>query len=949
MGNSMHYLVKSWALMLLLLVVATASARAQQIEDIVLTAGADPVWSGGASQFAGFSFHQGNYSTDTRRDLLIGAPGRAGVAGRVYVIFGGPPWSGRLDLDSTASALIVSTTPGEEFGFATTSGHIVRSGSGDPWDIAVGAPGADDGRGRVYLFSANLREGDQLTTADAKFVVVGDAGDNIGAALAALDINNDGYRDLVIGSRTNRVYVIYGRPDLSGTLTLPAAASSVLAAPGIGEVLERGDVNGDGVHDLLLGAPRESSLYLLTGRTGGYPSSVALETGTPRFTGVALRDQAGTSARTADIDGDGIQDIIIGAPYSTGPSGRADAGAVYVLWGGPGIGAGRSLADADVTLFGASAGALAGIYIATGHINRDHREDVVLSAPLGAGGAGELLVKYGSARSMFGPADASGRRRLDLAEAGNIDRRIIGDSSLGPIRAAEVFEITGEGARDVLVGIPAANNSGGEVHSALSPRLQPSTRNVTLTVPEGGRQAGELTVRNPSVMTLSWAASSAVPWLTVSPAEGISSRAGAPALQLTGSAQRLAPGTHSGTARLTSTSHHLVMFTDINVSLTVVETRFAAITSPSNGTTQSGSFTVTGWAIDKGATSGTGVDRVEIWAYPSSGTAFLVATAVYGAPRPDVATAHGSRFENSGFTATISGLGTGTYRLVARARSAASGEMWEKAEVAATTEAPPSSDDLDGDGQTDFLWQHATEGWLAVWRLANGQLLGGYPLSVSRESDLKWKIVGSGDFDRDGKTDFLWRHQGDGRLRVWYMNGANVTGSAFLSNSVPDLNWRVAGIADLDGDGWPDILWHDQQAGWLAVWRLQGVNLLGGMPLNENRVADTNWQIASVRDFSGDGRADILWHHRSEGWLAFWRMEGSQVAGGIPLSHNRVADTNWKAIASGDMNNDGYPDLIWRHTNGTIAIWALRRGELLGGVTLSHNGVEPVWALVLPR
>ena len=73
---------------------------------------------------------------------------------------------------------------------------------------------------------------------------------------------------------------------------------------------------------------------------------------------------------------------------------------------------------------------------------------------------------------------------------------------------------------------------------------------------------------------------------------------------------------------------------------------------------------------DLGAASGTGVDVVQVWAYPHSGAApIFVGTAAYGGERPDVAAAYGSRFRYSGFTLTSAPLPRGSYTLVAYARS----------------------------------------------------------------------------------------------------------------------------------------------------------------------------------------------------------------------------------------------------------------------------------------
>jgi hypothetical protein len=60
------------------------------------------------------------------------------------------------------------------------------------------------------------------------------------------------------------------------------------------------------------------------------------------------------------------------------------------------------------------------------------------------------------------------------------------------------------------------------------------------------------------------------------------------------------------------------------------------------------------------------------------------------------------------------------------------------------------------------------------------------------ESDQIWKIVGTGDFNSDVKTDILWRNSVSGQNRVWYLDGATLLGSALL-DSEPDLSWKIVG------------------------------------------------------------------------------------------------------------------------------------------------------------
>ena len=104
----------------------------------------------------------------------------------------------------------------------------------------------------------------------------------------------------------------------------------------------------------------------------------------------------------------------------------------------------------------------------------------------------------------------------------------------------------------------------------------------------------------------------------------------------------------------------------------------------------SNGFQVAGWAIDKGATSGTGIDALHVYAWPTNGGApTFLGAATYGIARPDVGAYFGAAFTNSGFSLVASGLPPGTYDIVANAHSAISGN-WDARLKRVTVTAPVS-------------------------------------------------------------------------------------------------------------------------------------------------------------------------------------------------------------------------------------------------------------------
>jgi hypothetical protein len=101
--------------------------------------------------------------------------------------------------------------------------------------------------------------------------------------------------------------------------------------------------------------------------------------------------------------------------------------------------------------------------------------------------------------------------------------------------------------------------------------------------------------------------------------------------------------------------------------------------------------------------------------------------------------------------------------------------------------------DLDGDGRADIVWQNKVDGWLAVWTLNGARVLSTQLLSINKQNDQSWTIVGVQDVNGDRKADLVWQRT-NGTLATWWMNGAQVTATLLMNpGRVLNANWRIAG------------------------------------------------------------------------------------------------------------------------------------------------------------
>jgi FG-GAP-like repeat len=184
------------------------------------------------------------------------------------------------------------------------------------------------------------------------------------------------------------------------------------------------------------------------------------------------------------------------------------------------------------------------------------------------------------------------------------------------------------------------------------------------------------------------------------------------------------------------------------------------------------------------------------------------------------------------------------------------------------------------------------------------------------------------------------------------MNGLRMTeGTLFSIPQVPDTNWRIRSVGDLNGDGRSDLFWQHQGDGRISVWLMDGVRVISGVLLSPSQVADTNWKIVGTADFDGNGSRDLVWHHQGDGRIAVWFMNGTTLIDGSLTSPSQVPETNWKIRAVGDLNADGKPDLIWQHiVDGRISVWLMNGLTLVDGMLLSPSQVSDTnWHIVGPR
>ena len=388
----------------------------------------------------------GDVNGDGIGDLLIGAP-NADAAGTnrgvAYVFLGHSgifdPVFNLADIDGANGYTLIGANDGDLAARAAvhSAGDVNGDGIGDMIVGAIGADGDGFNRGaayvvfgsagslhnNVFLGALNGNDGFQLSgVANSDY-----AGNFVGSAG---DVNGDGFDDVIVSAisadiagytNNGAAYVVFGGTSFSPVLSLGALngsngfmvfgeADSDLAGRGLSGA---GDVNGDGFDDVIVGAylanagpDHRGAAYVIFGKETGFPVQLPLAAldGSNGFklTGEANSDEAGKSVSgVGDFNGDGIDDLLIGA---YGANAGSYNGAAYVVFGKVGgFAANTNLSSLNgvngFKLFGAAAGDQTGISVSgAGDVNGDGFADIIMGAPKVANGG----TNRGAAYVFFG-------------------------------------------------------------------------------------------------------------------------------------------------------------------------------------------------------------------------------------------------------------------------------------------------------------------------------------------------------------------------------------------------------------------------------------------------------------------------------------------------------------------------------------------------------------------
>jgi hypothetical protein len=400
----------------------------------------------GATDGAGKSVsNAGDVNGDGFDDFLISAhlgdgPSNSTTdSGETYLIFGGTSLPATLDLGSLGSAgTIIYGVETRDYSGTSVSGAGDVNGDGFD-DLLIGGEWADGlnnsageaGEAYIVFGKASMPATITLNSLGTNGVVInGESFERnfLGHDLAAAgDVNGDGFDDVLVSSpestvgsvlRAGKSFLIYGSNSLPTTINVASPGFGGVTFSGAGHydysglsLTGAGDVNGDGLDDILIGSPLDNGAasantagtgYVIFGSTS-LPSAVNL--GSLGSLGIKIQgkdenDRAGVSTgKAGDFNGDGYDDLLIGAWFAEGTSNaKSRSGETYIVFGGPSLSSSidlGSIGTAGITILGADIEDQSGAeVVGVGDVNADGFDDVLISA-WKADAAGNLKANAG--------------------------------------------------------------------------------------------------------------------------------------------------------------------------------------------------------------------------------------------------------------------------------------------------------------------------------------------------------------------------------------------------------------------------------------------------------------------------------------------------------------------------------------------------------------------------
>lgn len=749
--------------------------------------------------------------------------------------------------------------------------------------------------------------------------------DQAGFDVVSGDINNDGYDDIIIGAPLanieetggtldrGEIYIIYGAPNISNLLPVSFNGNNGFKLEGAGvsdiagKSLAVGDVNGDGMDDVIIMGRQSNNditkVHVLYGSNTGFthPFDLSSLDGSNGFkinTTLPGSWYDSGDISSGDINADGIDDVLIGVPEAN-PNGVKEAGTVQVLFGNN---TGFAAAIDTDTLDSAEGFQIHGVdtlhhfgrSLATGDINNDGIDDMLISAEIAAKSGGppassKAYVIFGNNSGFSGGVDLTAldgsdgfviniddkywhntiSKRNNLA-TGDLNRDGIPDLIYGMIEC----RVCGEtGTTYVLFGRsgafnPAYNNTSFDGTAGFQVNGGTGSGAAVLAADVDGDGFDELLIGDPSFGNQAHGRVSILN-MNVIPELDAGLLTSSPALN----------------------SDVSINFNFIPEGSSVTQSNLQVYGS------QTGRYT--------GTISGRGTNTISF----NPDQDFKPGEQITATLQNTISSEYGIKL-TKGFSRSF----------ITSNKPVEPGSYISNS--VSTTVSSPSSvfpADLDGDGDVDLI-STATAGNSIVWHQNDGTgIFSRFTIATSGDGLSSPVDVLSADVDNDGDMDVLSASQNNDRIH-WFENDGSESFTTHLITSSTDGVQSIF-TADLDSDGDTDVLSASENDDTIAWFENDGSENFTKKIISNN--ADGASDVLVV-DINGDGSLDIVGSAANEDTLSWYENVGDSLFTRQTISSNTGGITNIAAI---DMDGDGDMDMTAASQVANTLAWFENNGS----------------------
>jgi hypothetical protein len=234
-----------------------------------------------------------------------------------------------------------------------------------------------------------------------------------------------------------------------------------------------------------------------------------------------------------------------------------------------------------------------------------------------------------------------------------------------------------------------------------------------------------------------------------------------------------------------------------------------------------------------------------------------------------------------------------------------------------------TKNDYNNDGIAGWIWKGQSNGvetQSQIWQLSFplvSQNFGvpsrSYPPVFADQAN--WELVTSGDFNKDGDADMVWRNNATNDWKIWQMqNGLRVGQTNWTDTFDPAHAWTVIGAGDTDKDGDDDIILNKASTGEILIWEIQNHAVIATHAVGTK----AGYVVNRIGDFNADGDADLLLRQVGGDVLVTWELQTSAFVTERALSNT---GTGYNPVCAGDFDSDGDDDIMLVNSSTTQEKW----------------------------